>query len=255
MAGACLGRVGIERLVAAAIRFGGARDGDGPGAPRLTLARLAAHPHGMPTRPLRPRLADRLHTRSKRIVCAPAPYTRDLPRLQRALDAEPPPDELVLIGRRHLRSNNSWLHNIPGLTGGSNHCKLQIHPRDAASRGLENGALATLRSRVAPLEVEVEVTADIASGVVSLPHGWGHRDHGGEVARMTRGVSANDVTDDARFDPVTGNAALNGVSVTVTAVPAARDPHPRHSAAAASTTPAQAPTGGAVGTTARIERL
>jgi anaerobic selenocysteine-containing dehydrogenase len=200
------------------------------GPRRLSKARLAAHPHGLPAQPLAPgRLARRLLTPDRRVVVAPEPLTRDLARLVRQLDEGPALDALVLIGRRQLKSNNSWFHNLPGLAGKGNRCTLLVHPDDAAARGLASGARATLASRVGAVDVEVEVTDDVARGVVSLPHGWGHVAHGhaGRTCATTDGASANDVTDDAAFDPLTGSAVLNGVPVTLTRIDAAANVSPR----------------------------
>lgn len=193
------------------------------GPRRLSRAQLAAHAHGLPARPLAAgRLARRLFTPDRRVVIAPEPLTRDLARLVllvEAPDAPTPGDDLVLIGRRQLKSNNSWFHNLPGLAGKGNRCTLLVHPADAAARGLAAGARATLRSRVGSIEVEVELTGDVARGVVSLPHGWGHVTHGhaGRTCAKTDGASVNDLTDDAAFDPLTGSSVLNGVPVTLTA--------------------------------------
>lgn len=203
-----------ERMAAFTIRFGSRGAGLNPFSGGLTRKRLAAEPHGLPTRPLEPRLRERILHRSGRIACAPAPIVSDLPRLVATLDAAPSDDGLVLIGRRHLKSNNSWFHNLPKLRRG-NRCTLLIHPEDAAARGLTDGDLAELRSRVGAIEVPVELSDEMMRGVVSLPHGWGHQDHTGQVARGAPGVNVNDLSDDQLFDPLTGNAALNGVPVTV----------------------------------------
>jgi len=187
----------------------------------LTPAGLRGLARGAPPEPLAAgRLGRRIVHRSGRIECAPAPYREDLPRLAATLDA--PGDDaagadgaLLLIGRRQLRTNNSWLHNLEPLVGPKNRCTLQVHPDDAADRGLAAGDRARVTSRAGAVVVEVETTADLAPGVVSLPHGWGHARHGGRVARAHAGVSANDLTDPGRYDPLTGNPVLNGVPVTV----------------------------------------
>jgi anaerobic selenocysteine-containing dehydrogenase len=142
-------------------------------------------------------------------------YLRDLGRAADALHQSPP--ELVLIGRRHVRSNNSWLHNSPRLVKGKPRCTLLMHPDDAASRGVTDGATVRLRSRVGEVEVPVEVTADVMPGVVCLPHGWGHDRAGIRLAVASRhaGVSINDVVDDQRVDALTGTAVLNGTPVEV----------------------------------------
>ena len=138
-------------------------------------------------------------------------------RLRAQLVAEPP--EFVLIGRRHLRSNNSWLHNVEELRGGTNLCTLQIHPGDAARLGLDAATPALVGSAVGELTVPVEITDAIMPGVVSLPHGWGHQDSPQKVARRDPGVNANTLTDDSVLDGVSGTAVFNGVPVTVRAAP------------------------------------
>jgi anaerobic selenocysteine-containing dehydrogenase len=125
----------------------------------------------------------------------------------------------VLIGRRHLRSNNSWMHNSRRLVKGKSRCTLMIHPADAADRGLEDGAPAIVRSRTGDLRILAEVTAALMPGVVSIPHGWGHdRDEvGWSIAEANAGVSINDITDERRVDPLSGTAAFSGVPVQVRA--------------------------------------
>jgi anaerobic selenocysteine-containing dehydrogenase len=184
---------------------------------RLSLAALEAAPHGIDLGALSPRLPSALHTRDRRVHLAPPRLLADVPRLCATLDALPDPSSLVLIGRRHLRSNNSWMHNSQRLVKGKPACTLLIHPRDAASRGLATGMLARLRSRVGEVSVPVEVTDEIAPGVVSLPHGWGQRGPGVDlrIAREQAGASINDVTDDGRVDALCGTAAYSGTPVQV----------------------------------------
>jgi anaerobic selenocysteine-containing dehydrogenase len=174
------------------------------GPHRLTLARLKAHPHGLDLGPLQPRLPKRLYTPDKRIQLVHAVYVADLERLRAARSA----NGLVLIGRRHLRSNNSWMHNSRRLVKGKRRCTLMIHPADAAERGLADGATAVVSSRAGEVRLPVEITEALMPGVVSIPHGWGP-DHAG--------VSANDVTDERHVDRLSGTAAFNGVPVTVRA--------------------------------------
>lgn len=182
---------------------------------RLTLDEVRSHPHGIDLGPLRPRLPEVLRTPSGQVELAPQPLLDDLPRLAAVLDE--PADGLLLVGRRHLRSNNSWGHNLAPLVGGSNRCTLQIHPVDAAARGLVDAGTAAVTSSVGRLEVEVEVTERIRPGVVSLPHGWGHDVDGVElrVARKAGGVNSNVLTP-PEIDPLSGTAVLNGIPVTVT---------------------------------------
>jgi anaerobic selenocysteine-containing dehydrogenase len=186
----------------------------------LSIKMLAEqHPHGLDLGPLRPCLPERLYTPNKKIRLAPRLYLRDLPRVQKLIN-EHAADQLLLIGRRHVRSNNSWMHNSYRLVKGKNRCTLMIHPRDAVPLGLENAQLAEVTSRVGSIKITVEVTEDMMPGVVSIPHGWGHkrRGVGWKTARKYAGVSVNDLTDDQRIDQLTGNAALNGVPVTVRAI-------------------------------------
>ncbi|MGQ0529303.1 MAG: molybdopterin oxidoreductase family protein [Panacagrimonas sp.] len=185
----------------------------------LSLSALKRHPHGIDLGPLQPCLPDRLFTRNKRIRC-------DVPELladvERARDLLQPRSakRLRLIGRRHLRSNNSWMHNAERLVKGKDRCQLLMHPQDADARGLSDGARAQIQSRVGQLEVCVQTNEDMMPGVVSLPHGWGHTRDGTQlrVASAHAGVSLNDLTDDQFLDPLSGNAALSGVEVEVAAV-------------------------------------
>jgi anaerobic selenocysteine-containing dehydrogenase len=187
----------------------------------LSVARLRASPHGVDLGPLESCLARRLATPDKRIRIAPQPYLADLVRAAQCL-VEPIP-ELVLIGRRHVRSNNSWLHNSERLVKGKPRCTLMIHPDDASRRGIADGQAVRLRSRVGAVQVAAEVTADVMPGVVSLPHGWGHDRAGARLGVASRrpGVSINDVIDDQRIDALTGTAVLNGTPVSVDLIEAA----------------------------------
>ncbi|MGW7433849.1 molybdopterin oxidoreductase family protein [Streptomyces sp. NPDC054861] len=185
----------------------------------LTLDALRRQPHGVDLGPLRPRLPRLLKTRSGRVELLPPPLAADLPRLRAALDAGR--DGLVLVGRRHLRSNNSWLHNVPSLNGGSNRCTLQVHPRDADRLGLADGKPARVTAEGGALDVEVEITDTVRTGVVSLPHGWGHDRPGTRlaVAAARPGVNVNQLLDGSRLDPLSGTAVLNGFPVAVTPLP------------------------------------
>jgi anaerobic selenocysteine-containing dehydrogenase len=153
-----------------------------------------------------------LRTASKRVELAPQPLLDDVARLRaRLADAAP---DVVLIGRRQLRSNNSWMHNIATLVSGSNTCTLHINPADVARLGL--GDTAVVKSAAGTLTVPLEPTEAIMPGVVSLPHGWGHTDSTQTVARAHAGVNANVLTDDSVVDVPSGNAVFNGVPVTLT---------------------------------------
>lgn len=213
----------LERVADWGIRFGPHGKGLNPLSGGLSLRSLAALPRGTAPRPLRPRLAERVVRKGGRIDLVPAAYQDDLPRLRALLDAAPdgaPGAELMLIGRRQLKSNNSWLHGVDDLHGPQHRCTLLLHPDDARPRGLATGDRARVRSRTGQVEVEVRVSDEMAPGVASLPHGWGHAGHGNRVARASEGPSMNDLTDDADFDVPTGTAVLNGVPVTVEKVPA-----------------------------------
>ncbi|EHR52760.1 anaerobic dehydrogenase, typically selenocysteine-containing [Saccharomonospora marina XMU15] len=177
----------------------------------LTLDSVRKQPHGIDLGPLQPRFHELVCTASGKLELAPAALVDDVERL-RARMKRPSP-ELVLIGRRHLRSNNSWLHNVPALVGGSNRCTLQINPADVARYGL--GAHALIRSATGELEVTLEPVDSIMPGVVSLPHGWGHDGTTQSVAAKEPGVNVNTLTGDTAVDTPSGNAILNGVPVTI----------------------------------------
>jgi anaerobic selenocysteine-containing dehydrogenase len=181
----------------------------------LSLKRLRAAPHGIDLGPLEPGLVRRLGSQDRRIQLTPDAYLNDLDRAERALEAPAP--SLVLIGRRHVRSNNSWLHNSQRLVKGKSRCTLMIHPADAATRGIVDGCVVRLSSRVGAVEIAAEVTQDMRPGVVCMPHGWGHDRPGTRlsVAGRSPGVSINDVVDDQRIDALTGTAVLNGTPVEV----------------------------------------
>lgn len=178
----------------------------------LNLQALLDNPHGIDLGPLRPRLPGVLRTASGRVDLAPQPLLDDVARMRARLADEAP--EIVLIGRRQLRSNNSWMHNIATLVSGSNRCTLHINPADVARLGL--GDHAVVKSAAGSLTVPLEPTEAIMPGVVSLPHGWGHADSGQTVARAHAGVNANVLTDDSVVDAPSGNAVFNGVPVTLT---------------------------------------
>jgi anaerobic selenocysteine-containing dehydrogenase len=182
----------------------------------LTLDDLEAAPHGVDLGPLRPRIPDVLATPSGKIELAPEPITSDVPRLARLLDAGAP-DGLVLIGRRQLSSNNSWMHNLAPLVRGGNRCTAHVHPDDAARLGLVDGGLAKVSSRAGSVVVPVEVTDAIRVGVVSIPHGWGHDVDGMQmsVAAAHAGVNSNVLADELLLDGLTGTAALNGIPIEV----------------------------------------
>ncbi|MGW6933271.1 molybdopterin oxidoreductase family protein [Lentzea sp. NPDC054927] len=181
----------------------------------VSLRQLLDNPHGIDLGPLTSRLPEILRTESGRVELTPQPIVDDFPRVLEAL--ENPETEMVLVGRRHLRTNNSWMHNVPALVKGKPLCTLLVNTGDAARIGLADGATAQVTSRVGKIEVQVEVTDDIAPGVVSMPHGWGHDLPGTRltVASEHAGVNVNLLTDDLRIDPLSGTAVLNGTRVQV----------------------------------------
>ncbi len=195
-------------MVAALLGLGG----------RTSMRQLRKHPEGVDLGPLRPTMPDRLQTKDKRIDLTPELLVADLARVAQSLDAVHPlaPGELVLIGRRHKQDCNSWLHNTERLTRGKPRHQLLMHPEDLADRGIEDGATVRVSSRVGTVDVEVSSVDDVMPGVVSLPHGYGHQVAGTRLRHATTvaGVSINDLTDPDLLD-VSGNAALNGVPVTV----------------------------------------
>jgi anaerobic selenocysteine-containing dehydrogenase len=183
-----------------------------------TLKQLRAHPEGIDLGPLRPTMPERLQTRDHRIDLAPELVVGDLPRLHTWLESRSAeqPDALVLIGRRHRQDNNAWFHNIERVNRGRPRHRLLMHPEDLDSRGIEDGTLVTVTSRVGEVTVDVEASVDMMPGVVSLPHGYGHQVDGTRLSRASKvpGVSINDLTDPDALD-LSGNAALSGVPVTV----------------------------------------
>ncbi len=182
----------------------------------LTLAEVEAHPHGLDLGALEPRLPDRLRTHDKMINCAPPELVADLDRFGDWLAAAPEPG-LVLIGRRHIRNNNSWLGNSRRLAKGPARCTLMIAPADAEARGICDGAMVVVTSAAGRVEVAAEITDTVMPGVVSMPHGFGHGRKGVKlsVARERPGASINDLTQRSRIDPLSGNAALVGTPVSV----------------------------------------
>jgi anaerobic selenocysteine-containing dehydrogenase len=206
-----IGKLGPEALLDVALRMGpwGVRRGRAG----LTLNKLRAAPHGVDLGPLTPRLPGRL--KSGVVELAPALYLADLPRL--AARFERPPHGLVMIGRRHLRSNNSWMHNSERLVKGPPRCTLMIHPDDATARNLVDGGSATIATKRGFISLPVEITDAMMRGVVSVPHGWGHnRNARLRVANANPGESVNDILDPALTDELSGTSALTGQPVEVT---------------------------------------
>jgi anaerobic selenocysteine-containing dehydrogenase len=190
----------------------------------LALADLQAAPHGIDLGPLEPRLPEVLRTPSGLVELAPAPIVADVPRLRAAM-GEHVNGGMVLVGRRDLRSNNSWMHNLPLLVSGPERCTAWLHPDDVARFGLAAGELVRVSSRAGTIELPFEMTEDVMPGVVSIPHGWGHAVAGVQlrVAADHAGANSNVLADETLLDPVSGNAVLNGIPVAVAAV---RQPAP-----------------------------
>ncbi len=208
---------GPHRALDLMLRTGPYGDRFGADPEGLSLAKLKEHPHGIDLGPLMPQLPQVLETPSAKIEMSPALVLADLPRLRDALDRAP--NDLVLIGRRHLRSNNSWCHNIEPLVKGRDRCTLMMNPTDADRFGLRTGDDVQVTSRVGSVVAPMEVTDELMPGVVSLPHGWGHDvdDIRMSVAREHAGVNSNVLTDSALMDAPSGNAVLNGIPVVVQA--------------------------------------
>lgn len=213
-----------ERLLDLSLRFGpyGARFN--PFSKGLTLRKVKKAVHGIDLGPLKSCLPGRLRTPDKQIELAPEALVKDLARVKtRLLDAALHLNgDLLLIGRRQLRSNNSWLHNYERLVKGNPakpRCSVLMHPADAAHRNLTTGQNVLVRSNVGSVVVPLEITEEIMQGVVSIPHGWGHDRPGNqiEVAQQHAGVSINDLTDNQAIDALCGTAAFNGTLVTIEA--------------------------------------
>ncbi|MDN3022101.1 molybdopterin oxidoreductase family protein [Streptomyces sp. S.PB5] len=213
LSGLLTGVSGPERRLDMMLRLGPYGDGFGVRPDGLTLERLLAHPHGIDLGPLASRLPQPLKTRSGKVELLAQPIVDDLPRLRQALAERP--DGLVLVGRRHLRSNNSWMHNVPALTGGTNRCTLHIHPEDAERLGVADGTAVRVKGAGGEVTAPAEVTDGVRPGVVSLPHGWGHDRPGTRLshAAVDPGVNVNQLLDGSLLDPLSGNAVLNGVPV------------------------------------------
>jgi anaerobic selenocysteine-containing dehydrogenase len=216
---ALTGTRGYERRLDMMLRLGAYGDGFGADPAGLTLQRLKDAPHGVDLGPLQPRLEQVLRTVSGTVELTNPALVADTARLRATLAADSgvPDGRLVLIGRRHLRSNNSWMHNLPALAGGTNRCTLYMHRDDAAGLGVEDGSDVVVKGAGGELVVPVELTDGIRPGVVSLPHGWGHGQDGTRltVAATQPGVNVNQLNDGSALDPLSGTAVLNGIPVVV----------------------------------------
>lgn len=212
-------RRGTSRMLDFMLQTGpyGAAFGTNPNG--LSLDVMLANPHGVDMGPLEPRMPEGLRTPSGRIELAPPQLVADMTRLHDSIEKVQQHD-MVLVGRRELKSNNSWMHNINVLTKGSLSCTAHVHPTDAQRFGIADGATIRITSRVGEIEIPAEVTDAVRQGVVSVPHGWGHGVPGTQmaVAAAKAGVNSNVLTDDKEIDPLSGNAVLNAIPVTLQAV-------------------------------------
>ncbi len=209
---------GPERMIDLSLRTGpfGDRYGENPGG--LTLQSFKDNPDGLDLGPMVPKLGEILKTPSGKLELAPEYILGDLPRLAQRLERSS--EQLVMTSRRHLRSNNSWMHQMPTLVGGSNRCTLLMNPQDAATSGVVDGELARVASEAGSVEVEIEISDEMMPGVVSLPHGWGHSVPGAQtgVPAAHVGVNTNILAPGRLVDTLSGNAVVNGYPVTVTPV-------------------------------------
>jgi anaerobic selenocysteine-containing dehydrogenase len=186
------------------------------GPHRLSLDKLKEDPHGIDLGELQSCLPGRLQTSNKRINLAPEILVADIERLMTRA-GDDPDYPFSLIGRRHLRDCNSWMHNYEVLVKGKNRCTVMVNEADAAELGVENGQSVTVSSRAGSIELPCETTDNIARGVISIPHGYGHDRTGTNIATASdhAGVSINDLTDELVLDELTGNAAFSGVRVNL----------------------------------------
>ncbi len=211
---------GPERMLDFLLRTGPYGDGFDPQkTDGLSLTVLEGKPHGVDLGALQPRIPEVLRTASGKIELAPEPIVADVERLLASLERarEKANGQMLLIGRRDLRSNNSWMHNLHVLSKGKDRCTLHMHPNDATRLALLDGEKASITSRAGTVEIPVELTDAIMPGVVSIPHGWGHNLAGTQMRIATEhaGVNTNILTGEAPVDPLSGNAILNGIPVTV----------------------------------------
>lgn len=205
-----------ERFLDLLLRAGHRGDHFGTTSGDLSLDLLEANPHGIDFGPLEPRLQDLLCTESGEVELAPELIISDLPRLSRAMTESP--QEPLLIGRRQVRTANSWTHNVETLVKGREQCTLEVNPIDAEAWGLIEGSKARVISVAGEVVLPIEITEDISPGVVSFPYGWGHGQPGArmQVAAAHAGVNVN-LLSDGTIDEVSGNAVLNAIPVTVSA--------------------------------------
>jgi anaerobic selenocysteine-containing dehydrogenase len=210
-------KLGPRRILDLGLRFGPFGPGLRSFGSGLTLKRLEKNPHGLDLGPLEPCLPERLRTRERRIELAPQAFVDDVPRLKREFDEGSTSASLLLIGRRQIRSNNSWMHNYRRLMGGKERCTLLMHPDDASDLGLDGCQQVVVVSRTGRITAQLQLSEEMMRGVVSLPHGWGHHRDGTRLAtaELHPGASLNDVTDEQLVDPLCGNAVLSGLPVRI----------------------------------------
>ena len=188
----------------------------------LNLKKLIQSKHGINLGSMKPRIPEVLNTQDGKIQMAPSVFLEGLEKVKAAFNQPQDkrlPHQFKLIGRRHLRSNNSWMHNVAGLVRGRNRCTAMMHPDDAQALGLQTDEIVTVLSETGEIEIALEVTENIMPGVVSIPHGFGHNKKGTRLSVASSGhhagVSVNDITDHNRIDEVTNNAAFSGQSITI----------------------------------------
>lgn len=210
-------KIGPERILDLLIRMGPRGDGFGSVADGLNLAKLKAHPHGLDFGPMQSRIPEILQTASKKIETAPEQIIIDINRLKAELNSNT--NEFLLIGRREILTNNSWMHNLKRLSGGKDRCTMHINPDDAKDLGIKNETMVQVSSTAGNLEIKAEVTDTIKKGVVSIPHGWGHSNAENlNIAKTMAGVNMNLLTCTNEYDVPSGNAVLNGTSVKINPV-------------------------------------
>ena len=210
-------RRGPEKHLDFLLRSGPYGDGFDENSGGLSLADLEASPEGIDLGHLAPRLPEILRTPSGKIELAPSLFVDELQVLSEELATEPANESLLLIGRRQLRSNNSWMHNVPSLVRGKDRCTLLIHPDTARKQSLSDGALVCVATATGQINLPVEYTVDIMPNIVSIPHGWGHVLEGVNMGVATKhaGANVNILVDPTRHDHFSGNAVLNGIPVTL----------------------------------------
>jgi anaerobic selenocysteine-containing dehydrogenase len=213
-------RQGVERLLDLGLRVGPYGDQFGMKPGGLNLEKVQAAEGGIDLGEHAPRVPEVLRTPSGKIELAPAMLIGDLKRP--AADLERSTPELVIVGRRQLHGNNSWMHNLPVLAKGAARCIALVNPKDAARLGLEDGGRVRIAHDGRSIEAEVKTTDEMMLGVVSLPHGWGHDQPGSQlkVAAANPGANLNALMDENRRDPLSGNAVLSGMEVQMTPVAA-----------------------------------